>query len=77
MKGLMLKGDTTIDMVLQCSEKPTLTLLRKVAYEIKDSIKYFHRYRNFVYRVLMWLKHRNHVRVENQSLEQITTPKSD
>ena len=38
-KGLLLRGDNTINMVLQCSEKPTLTILRKVAFEIKELIQ--------------------------------------
>ncbi|KAL0270754.1 UNVERIFIED_CONTAM: hypothetical protein PYX00_008051 [Menopon gallinae] len=38
-KGLLLKGDTAVDLVLLCSEKPTRTLLFKVAESLPKQLQ--------------------------------------
>lgn len=57
-KGLLLKGDKDLELVLLCSNKPTITLLKQVAenltaqlevelstYSCFTSFKIFHRFR--------------------------------
>uniref|UniRef100_A0AAZ3QMS8 Interleukin enhancer binding factor 3a n=1 Tax=Oncorhynchus tshawytscha TaxID=74940 RepID=A0AAZ3QMS8_ONCTS len=38
-KGLLLKGDMDLELVLLCTEKPTVTLLRKVAENLSTQIE--------------------------------------
>lgn len=38
-KGLLLKGDLDLELVLLCKEKPTATLLRKVAENLIAQLK--------------------------------------
>lgn len=38
-KGLLLQGDANVDLVVLCSDKPTLTLLRKVVDMLPSAMK--------------------------------------
>ena len=38
-KGLLLKGDMDLELVLLCSQKPTVTLLKQVAESLSAQIK--------------------------------------
>lgn len=38
-KGLLLKGDLDLELVLLCREKPTTDLLRKVAENLSAQLK--------------------------------------
>lgn len=38
-KGLLLRGDTSVELVVLCAEKPTLTLLRKVVELLPAAVK--------------------------------------
>ncbi|XP_017781830.1 PREDICTED: zinc finger RNA-binding protein isoform X2 [Nicrophorus vespilloides] len=38
-KGLLLQGDTNVELVVLCSDKPTLTLLRKVVEMLPAALK--------------------------------------
>lgn len=38
-KGLLLRGDTLVRLVVLCAEKPTLTLLRKVSELLPAALK--------------------------------------
>ena len=38
-KGLLLKGDMDLELVLLCTEKPTVTLLKKVAENLSTQIE--------------------------------------
>lgn len=38
-KGLLLRGDTSVELVVLCAEKPTLTLLRKVVELLPAALK--------------------------------------
>lgn len=38
-KGLLLRGDNTVELVVLCAEKPTLTLLRKVVELLPAALK--------------------------------------
>lgn len=38
-KGLLLRGDVGVELVVLCAEKPTLTLLRKVVELLPACIK--------------------------------------
>lgn len=38
-KGLLLRGDSTVELVVLCAEKPTLTLLRKVVELLPAALK--------------------------------------
>lgn len=38
-KGLLLRGDNTVELVVLCAEKPTLTLLRKVVELLPSALK--------------------------------------
>uniref|UniRef100_A0A3Q3F3W4 Interleukin enhancer binding factor 3a n=1 Tax=Labrus bergylta TaxID=56723 RepID=A0A3Q3F3W4_9LABR len=38
-KGLLLKGDTDLELVLLCSDKPTVTLLEQVAEKLSEQLE--------------------------------------
>lgn len=38
-KGLLLQGDMNVELVVLCSDKPTLTLLRKVVDMLPSAMK--------------------------------------
>lgn len=38
-KGLLLQGDTNVELVVLCSDKPTLTLLRTVVDMLPAALK--------------------------------------
>lgn len=38
-KGLLLRGDTSVELVVLCADKPTLTLLRKVVDLLPPALK--------------------------------------
>ncbi|XP_013111187.1 zinc finger RNA-binding protein isoform X2 [Stomoxys calcitrans] len=38
-KGLLLQGDTAVELVVLCSEKPTVSLLKRVAAELPQKLK--------------------------------------
>lgn len=38
-KGLLLRGDTNVELVVLCADKPTLTLLKKVVELLPPAIK--------------------------------------
>lgn len=38
-KGLLLRGDTNVELVVLCADKPTLTLLKKVVELLPTAIK--------------------------------------
>lgn len=38
-KGLLLQGDTNVELVVLCSDKPTLSLLRKVVEMLPAAFK--------------------------------------
>ena len=38
-KGLLLTGDRSVDLVVMCRNKPTLSLLNKVAAALKEEVK--------------------------------------
>lgn len=38
-KGLLLRGDTNVELVVLCADKPTLTLLKKVVELLPQSLK--------------------------------------
>lgn len=38
-KGLLLKGDLDLELVLLCKDKPTITLLKKVAENLAEQLK--------------------------------------
>lgn len=38
-KGLLLKGDLDLELVLLCKDKPTATLLKKVAENLSVQLK--------------------------------------
>lgn len=38
-KGLLLRGDTNVELVVLCADKPTLTLLRKVVEMLPSALK--------------------------------------
>ena len=38
-KGLLLQGDTDVQLVVLCADKPTLTLLRKVVEMLPSALK--------------------------------------
>lgn len=44
-KGLLLKGDMDLELVLLCTEKPTVTLLRKVAENLSTQIEVVYLFR--------------------------------
>lgn len=41
-KGLLLKGDLDLELVLLCKDKPTVTLLRKVAENLVVQLRVGH-----------------------------------
>lgn len=41
-KGLLLKGDLDLELVLLCKDKPTTTLLRKVAENLVVQLRVGH-----------------------------------
>lgn len=38
-KGLLLRGDTNVELVVLCADKPTLTLLKKVVELLPPALK--------------------------------------
>uniref|UniRef100_A0A8C7DH98 DZF domain-containing protein n=1 Tax=Oncorhynchus kisutch TaxID=8019 RepID=A0A8C7DH98_ONCKI len=44
-KGLLLKGDMDLELVLLCTEKPTVTLLKKVAENLSTQIEVVYLFR--------------------------------
>lgn len=38
-KGLLLQGDNSVELVVLCSEKPTIALLKRVALELPEKLK--------------------------------------
>lgn len=38
-KGLLLRGDTNVELVVLCADKPTLTLLKKVVELLPTALK--------------------------------------
>lgn len=38
-KGLLLKGDKNVELVLLCSNKPTVTLLKQVAEKLSAQLE--------------------------------------
>lgn len=38
-KGLLLQGDKDVELVVLCSEKPTVGLLKRVGYELPQKLK--------------------------------------
>lgn len=51
-KGLLLKGDLDLELVLLCKDKPTVTLLKKVAENLIEqlAVSYAHVVHTVVYR---------------------------
>lgn len=42
-KGLLLKGDSNLELVLLCSNKPTISLLKDVAERLTAQLEVQHR----------------------------------
>lgn len=40
-KGLLLKGDLDLELVLLCKDKPTITLLKKVSENLAVQLKVY------------------------------------
>lgn len=53
-KGLLLSGDTTVDLVVLCAEKPTRTLLLKVAEILPKQLQVFSNRKLFVYLLFLF-----------------------
>lgn len=49
-KGLLLKGDSNLELVLLCTNKPTVSLLKEVAEKLTVQLEVRHRTR---YRLLI------------------------
>lgn len=50
-KGLLLKGDTNVQLVVLCGDKPTRSLLDRVADNLPNqlSVSVFFSYKNYYY----------------------------
>lgn len=42
-KGLLLKGDSNLELVLLCANKPTVSLLKQVAEKLATELEVRHR----------------------------------
>lgn len=48
-KGLLLKGDLDLELVLLCKDKPTISLLKKVSENLVTQLKVRHRAQSVIW----------------------------